>query len=94
MPAKPRARQLAILLAAVMLLAATPAATGAAGTQATGTRLARPGQERGVAITLLTGDKALLRQRPGGRQAVQVVCSTSLPSSGWATATPGPPACP
>ena len=74
MPAKPRARQLAILVAAVMLLATAPGtATGSAAAQGAGARLARPGPERGVAITLLTGDKVLLRQRPGDRQAVQVV---------------------
>ena len=74
MPAKPRARQLAILVAAVLLLAAAPGtATGSAAAQGAGARLARPGPERGVAITLLTGDKVLLRQRPGDRQAVQVV---------------------
>ena len=74
MPAKPRARQLAILVAAVLLLAAAPGpATAPAVAQAGGAGLARPGQERGVAITLLTGDKVLLRQRPGDRQAVQVV---------------------
>ncbi len=74
MPAKPRARQLAILVAAVLLLAAAPgSATGSAAAQGAGARLARPGPERGVAITLLTGDKVLLRQRPGDRQAVQVV---------------------
>jgi subtilisin family serine protease len=74
MPAKPRARQLATLVAAVLLLATAPGpATGSAAAQAAGARLARPGQERGVAITLLTGDKVLLRQRPGDRQAVQVV---------------------
>jgi hypothetical protein len=74
MPAKRRVRQLTILLALVALLATAPGpAAGTAGAQAAGARLARSGQERGVAVTLLTGDKVLLRQRPGDRQAVQVV---------------------
>jgi subtilisin family serine protease len=73
MPAKRRVRQLTILLALVALLATAPGAAGTTGAQAAGARLARSGQERGVAVTLLTGDKVLLRQRPGDRQTVQVV---------------------
>ncbi|HSK37449.1 MAG TPA: hypothetical protein VLA80_12005 [Actinomycetota bacterium] len=50
------------------LLATAPGpAAGTAGAQAAGARLARAGQERGVAVTVLTGDKVLLRHRPGGR---------------------------
>lgn len=77
MAAKRRARQLAILLAVAALLVTAPGpAAGTAGEQATGAaRLARSGQERGVAVTLLTGDKVLLRQRPGGRTSVQVVAA-------------------
>ena len=74
MPAERRVRQLTILLALAALLATAPGpAAATAGAQAAGARLARSGQERGVAVTLLTGDKLLLRQRPGDRQAVQVV---------------------
>lgn len=77
MAAKRRARQLAILLAVAALLVTAPGpAGGTAGAQAAGAaRLARSGQERGVAVTLLTGDKVLLRQRPGGRTSVQVVAA-------------------
>ena len=77
MAATRRARQLAILLAVAALLVTAPGpAAGTAGAQAAGAaRLARSGQERGVAVTLLTGDKVLLRQRPGGRTSVQVVAA-------------------
>jgi len=77
MAAKRRARQLAVLLAvAALLVTASGPAAGTAGAQAPGAaRLARSGQERGVAVTLLTGDKVLLRQRPGGRTSVQVVAA-------------------
>lgn len=77
MAAKRRARQLAILLAVAALLVTAPVpAAGAAGAQtAAAARLARSGQERGVAVTLLTGDKVLLRKRPGGRTSVQVIAA-------------------
>jgi hypothetical protein len=74
MPATRRARQLTTLLVAAALLATVAAPAG--GTTAQGARAAAParlGRERPVAVTLLTGDKVLLRQRQGGRQAVQVV---------------------
>jgi subtilisin family serine protease len=73
MPAKGRVRRLTILLAVAALLVTAPGPTAGAGAQgAAASRGTRPGQERPVAITLLTGDKVLLRQR-SGRQAVQVV---------------------
>ena len=75
MPAKRRARQLAILVAAVTLLATAPGPALGAAAQAAQTRPARSGQERGVAVTLLTGDKVLLRQRPGDRESVQIVAA-------------------
>jgi hypothetical protein len=65
MPAKRRVRQLTILLALVALLATVPGpAAGTAGAQAAGAGLARSGQERGVAVTLLTGDKVLCASGP------------------------------
>ena len=77
MRATRRVRQLTILLAVAALLvgAAGPAAgTGAQGAgAAAAARPARLSQVRPVAVTLVTGDKVLLRQQPGGRQAVQVV---------------------
>jgi subtilisin family serine protease len=74
MPAKRRARQVAILLAVVALLVTTPGLGGGAGAQGAGpARPARVGRDRPVAVTLLTGDKVLLRQRPGDRRTVQVV---------------------
>ena len=73
MRAKRRVRQLTILLAVATLLVTAPGPAAGAGDQgAAAPRGTRLGQERPVAITLLTGDKVLLRQR-SGRQAVQVV---------------------
>jgi len=71
MPATRRARQLSILLLVSALVAGAPGpAVGARAQSAGATRVA---QQRPVAITLLTGDKVLLRRQPGGRQAVQVL---------------------
>ena len=73
MRAKRRVRQLTILVAVATLLVTAPGPAAGAGDQgAAAPRGTRLGQERPVAITLLTGDKVLLRQR-SGRQAVQVV---------------------
>jgi hypothetical protein len=61
---KRRVRQLTILMVASALLVT---AAGPAGGQAGAS--ARPGREaRGVAVTLLTGDKVILRQLPGERR--------------------------
>jgi subtilisin family serine protease len=74
MPATRRARQLTILLLAAALLATAAGPAGGAAAQSTGAAApARLGRERPVAVTLLTGDKVLLRRQPGGRQAVQVL---------------------
>jgi Subtilase family len=75
MRAKRRVRQLTILLVAAALLvtAPGPAAAGAGVQGAAASRGTRLGQERPVAVTLLTGDKVLLRQGSGARKAVQVV---------------------
>jgi hypothetical protein len=64
-------RQLFILLVAAALLAtaAGPAGGGQAGGSPT-----RAGRDaRGVAVTLLTGDKVILRDLPGRRHSVQVL---------------------
>ena len=76
MPTTRRVRHLTVLLAVAALLVTSsgPAAgTGARTTPAA--RPARAAQGRAVAVTLLTGDKVLLRQRPGQRQSVQVVAA-------------------
>jgi len=66
---KRRVRQLTILMVASALLAT---AAGPAGGQAGAS--ARPGREaRGVAVTLLTGDKVILRQLAGERRSVHVI---------------------
>jgi subtilisin family serine protease len=62
-----RARQLTALLAAAALLLAAP---GPAAAQA---RAARTDRDPGVAVTLLTGDKVIVRQHPGGRRSVHVL---------------------
>jgi len=71
MPATRRARQLSILLLVTALVAG--AAGPAAGVSAQSAGATRVAQQRPVAVTLLTGDKVLLRRQPGGRQAVQVL---------------------
>jgi subtilisin family serine protease len=64
-----RVRRLTILLLAGVLLATGVApAGGQAGQPARATR-----EARGVAVTLLTGDKVILRQLPGERQSVHVL---------------------
>jgi hypothetical protein len=72
MAAKRRVRQLTILLAVAAVLVTGPGpagavvpASGAAG-PATGQR------DRGVTVTLPTGDEAILRQEPGDRRSVRV----------------------
>jgi len=66
---KRRVRRLTILLVASALLAT---AAGPAGGQAGAP--APPGREaRGVAVTLLTGDKVILRQLAGERRSVHVI---------------------
>src|SRR5829696_5380554 len=77
MPAMRRARQLLILLAVAALLAtaAGPAGAAVAARTLAAPSLARPGQARGTAVTLVTGDKVLLRQRAGGRTSVQVIAA-------------------
>jgi subtilisin family serine protease len=62
-----RVRQLTVLLAAAALLLAAPVPAGG---QA---RAARANRDAGVAVTLLTGDKVIVRQHPGGRRSVHVV---------------------
>jgi subtilisin family serine protease len=64
-----RVRQLTVLMVAGALLAA--AAGPAGGQPGPPTRAGR--EARGVAVTLLTGDKVILRQLPGRRQSVQVL---------------------
>jgi subtilisin family serine protease len=64
-----RVHQLTVLLVAGALLATAAAPAG--GRAAQPARAAR--EARGVAVTLLTGDKVILRQLPGQRQSVQVV---------------------
>src|SRR5829696_4265565 len=77
MPAMRRARQLLILLAVAALLAtaAGPAGAAVAARTLAAPSLARPGQARSAAVTLVTGDKVLLRQRAGGRTSVQVIAA-------------------
>jgi len=77
MPAMRRARQLLILLAVAALLAtaAGPAGAAVAARTPAAPSLAQPGQARGTAVTLVTGDKVLLRQRAGGRTSVQVIAA-------------------
>jgi subtilisin family serine protease len=63
-----RVRRLSILLLAGALLAAAAPAGGQP------VQPARAGRDaRGVAVTLLTGDKVILRRLPGQRQSVQVL---------------------
>jgi subtilisin family serine protease len=62
-----RVRQLTVLLAAAALLLAAPVPAGG---QA---RTARANRDPGVAVTLLTGDKVIVRQHPGGRRSVHVL---------------------
>jgi subtilisin family serine protease len=86
MRATRRVRQLTILLAVAALLAAAPgtgatATSAAAGTVAA-TRPARLSQLRPVAVTLVTGDKVLVRRQPDGRQAVQVIPAARRGASG------------
>jgi subtilisin family serine protease len=76
MPTTRRVRHLTVLLAVAALL--VPSSGPAAGTGAQTAPAARPAravQGRAVAVTLLTGDKVLVRQRPGQRQSVQVVAA-------------------
>jgi hypothetical protein len=84
MRATRRVRQLTILLAVAALLVTAPGP--AAGTAAQGAgaaaRPARLSQARPVAVTLVTGDKVLLRNQPGGRQAVQVLPAARPGASG------------
>jgi hypothetical protein len=69
---KRRVRQLFILMVAAALLA-TAAGPQAASGQAGGAPTRTGRDARGVAVTLLTGDKVLLRDLPGRRHAVQVL---------------------
>jgi subtilisin family serine protease len=62
-----RVRQLTVLLAAAALLLT---ALGPADGQ---TRAARANRDRGLAVTLLTGDRVIVRQHPDGRRSVHVV---------------------
>jgi len=77
MPTTPRrVRHLTVLLAVAALLVTSAGPAAGTGAQAApATRPARAAQGRAVAVTLLTGDKVLLRQRPGQRQSVQVVAA-------------------
>jgi subtilisin family serine protease len=76
MPTTRRVRHLTVLLAvAALLVTSSGAAAGAGAQTAPAARPARAVQGRAVAVTLLTGDKVLVRQRPGERQSVQVVAA-------------------
>jgi len=66
----PRLRRLAVLLATLALLAATPGV--ASGRQPAGSATAAGGGSRPVTVTLLTGDKVIMR-KAGGRTGVTVV---------------------
>ena len=70
MATKRRVRQLFILMVAAALLATT---AGPASGQAGGSPTRTGRDARGVAVTLLTGDKVILRDLPGRRHAVQVL---------------------
>jgi hypothetical protein len=75
MPTTRRVRHLTVLLAVALLVTSSGAAAGTAAQAAPAARPARAAQGRAVAVTLLTGDKVLVRQRPGQRQSVQVVAA-------------------
>jgi subtilisin family serine protease len=76
MPTTRRVRHLTVLLAvAALLVTSSGAAAGTAAQTAPAARPARAAQGRAVAVTLLTGDKVLVRQRSGQRQSVQVVAA-------------------
>ena len=77
MPTTPRrVRHLTVLLAvAALLVTAAGPAAGAGAQAAPSARPARAVQGRAVAVTLLTGDKVLVRQRAGDRRSVQVVAA-------------------
>ena len=72
MATKRRVRQLVILTVAAVVLA-TAAGPQAASGQAGGSPTRTGRDARGVAVTLLTGDKVILRDLPGRRHAVQVL---------------------
>ena len=76
MPTTRRVRHLTALLAVAALLVTSSGPAAGAGAQPAGAaRPVRAVQGRAVAVTLLTGDKVLLRQRPRERQSVQVVAA-------------------
>ena len=75
MPTTRRVRHLTTLLAVALLVTSSGPAAGTGAQAARATRPARAAQGRAVAVTLLTGDKVLVRQRPGERQSVQVVAA-------------------
>jgi hypothetical protein len=76
MPTTRRVRHLTTLLAVAALLISSSGTAAGAGAQPAGAaRPLRAVQGRAVAVTLLTGDKVLLRQRAGERQSVQVVAA-------------------
>src|SRR4029450_10239904 len=76
MPTTRRVRHLTVLLAvAALLVTSSGPAAGTGAQTAPAGRPARAAQGRAVAVTLLTGDKVLIRQRPGQRQSVQVVAA-------------------
>jgi subtilisin family serine protease len=77
MPTMPRrVRHLTVLLAvAALLITSSGPAAGTGAQPASAARPVRAAQGRAVAVTLLTGDKVLLRQRPGERHSVQVVAA-------------------
>ena len=76
MPTTPRrVRHLTVLLAVAALLVTSSGPAAGTGAQAAPATRPRAVQGRVVAVTLLTGDKVLVRQRPGERQSVQVVAA-------------------
>jgi subtilisin family serine protease len=76
MPTTRRVRHLTVLLAvAALLVTSSGPAAGTSAEPAPAARAVRAAQDRAVAVTLLTGDKVLVRQRPGQRQSVQVVAA-------------------
>jgi hypothetical protein len=64
-----RVRRLTILILAGVLLATAAAPAGGQPGQPARARR----EARGVAVTLLTGDKVILRRLPGERQSVHVI---------------------
>src|SRR5829696_9125290 len=76
MPTTRRVRHLTALLAvAALVVTSSGPAAGAGAQPASAAQPVRAVQGRAVAVTLLTGDKVLLRQRSRERQSVQVVAA-------------------